>query len=447
MDSRFEQARELFLQGVAHHEAGRPAQAETALLASLALLPGRASTLMNLGAARLALGRPAEALEVLEQSLAAEPQSALSRCHQAAALVALQRPQEALQAYEAALQIEPGLAAARFHRAQVLATLQRHDDALAALEPLLDEDDERSAPAWLCAGQALQALGRHAHALQPYRHALTLDPQLPRAAALLGQLLQTLGRPEEARAVHAEAVSRGVDTDLNRYLLAGLGGGAAPALSPVAYVRALFDPYAQGFDEHLVQQLRYQGHVAVVQAARAAAVQPSEAPDPATPLWPAVLDLGCGTGLCGRLVRPHTGHLSGVDLSPTMIATAQAQGGYDTLHQADVADHLHQTEARFDLLLAADLFIYIGALERVMAGARRVLRPGGHFCLTIETPLPGEAAPAGFCLRPSLRYAQEPAYVSACAAQEGLLTLSCQPLVLREEERLPIAGMVITLRA
>ena len=39
-----------------------------------------------------------------------------------------------------------------------------------------------------------------------------------------------------------------------------------------------------------------------------------------------MLDLGCGTGLAGAAFRPHVDWLVGVDLSPTMIAAARAQG-------------------------------------------------------------------------------------------------------------------------
>jgi predicted TPR repeat methyltransferase len=229
-----------------------------------------------------------------------------------------------------------------------------------------------------------------------------------------------------------------VEAELHRYLLAGLRGEAAPPASPAAYVRGLFDAYAEDFDQHLVQTLHYQGHQAVVQAAGRAA--PGRH-------WADVLDLGCGTGLCGRLVRPQARRVSGVDLSPTMIAAASRTGCYDALHEADVAQHLAQTDERFELLLAADLFIYVGALDAVLAGARRVLQPGGLFCLTIETLSADEPAAAGYHLRPSLRYAHDAGRLRALAGTHGLQALDTQPLVLREEQRRPIAGAVITLRA
>ena len=81
----FEQARAFFLDGIAHYEAGRMDAAERAFAASLALVPGRVSTLTNLGAARLKLGRVEEAVAVLREALAQEPDNAEALGHLAAA--------------------------------------------------------------------------------------------------------------------------------------------------------------------------------------------------------------------------------------------------------------------------------------------------------------------------------------------------------------------------
>src|SRR5690242_18580641 len=41
------------------------------------------------------------------------------------------------------------------------------------------------------------------------------------------------------------------------------------------------------------------------------------------------LDLGCGEGRVGRLLRPADYRLIGLDSSPTLAALARASGGYD----------------------------------------------------------------------------------------------------------------------
>lgn len=395
-DDAFTRARDLFLEGVALADAGRNAEAEAQLAAALALLPDRPSTLLNLGVVRLRLGRAQQALEVLDRLLA----------------------------------LAPGDTAGRYQRALALNQLGRHAEALHMLDGLLGQHADL-APAHQLRGQTLQALERHAEALPCYQRAVALAPGLAEAWMLLGQLLRELGQVQDARAAFAQAQAAGADADLCRYFLAALGQGAAPPRSPAAYVRGLFDSYAGDFEPHLLQVLRYRAHEEVVRAAVAAS-GPVEA----------ALDLGCGTGLCGPLLRPLAGRLHGVDLSPTMLAQARARACYDALVQGDIAEHLAGTSERYGLVTAADVFIYVGALEAVFAGVRRVLVPGGVFAFSVERAEGGAVA-----LQPSLRYAHSEAYLRALAAREQFTVQTLRPVTLREEQRQPIAGMVLVLRA
>lgn len=51
-----------------------------------------------------------------------------------------------------------------------------------------------------------------------------------------------------------------------------------------------------------------------------------------------MVDLGCGTGLLGPPLRPHTTHMIGIDLSPKMLAIAEQDkiGIYDHLFIGDM---------------------------------------------------------------------------------------------------------------
>lgn len=95
----FEKARQLFLQGLELFAKSDNEAAVRCFEASLAELPGRPSTLVNLAAARLRLGRWSEALAAADQVLLQEPDSADAWMHRGDALAALQRGQEALAGY------------------------------------------------------------------------------------------------------------------------------------------------------------------------------------------------------------------------------------------------------------------------------------------------------------------------------------------------------------
>ena len=129
-DAAFAAARDHFSAGLAHLQAGRAAAAEQDLRASLALLPGRASTLTNLAVALLQLGRPADALRCLDEVLAQAPQDVEALGHRGLALNRLQRCAEAAAVFEQLLQLAPQRPEAWFHLAQ---TRQLLDQPAAAL--------------------------------------------------------------------------------------------------------------------------------------------------------------------------------------------------------------------------------------------------------------------------------------------------------------------------
>lgn len=271
-------------------------------------------------------------------------------------------------------------------------------------------------------GTALAELGRHREALAAFDRVVTLAPALGTAWSLRGSVLRDLGQLSEAAHSFEQALTHGADPELTRYYLASVRGGDVPTEAPQAYVEALFDTYAPEFDAH-VQRLAYRapevllGRLAGRHFAR-------------------VLDLGCGTGLCGRLLRGQGDAIDGVDLSGRMIERAQATGAYADLVQSDLAAYLRDTPHRYDLVIAADVFIYVGALQGVFAGVARVLQPGGVFCFSVE-----ESTGPDLALRSSLRYAHSEASLRRLAAAHGLRVDAIERGTLREEQREPIAGL------
>lgn len=427
----FARARALFVDGVAHFEAGRFDDAERCFGASLQLLPGRASTRINLAATRLAMGSPAAALSELESVLAEEPQHLDAWCHRAAALAALDRDADALACADHVLAHDPEQRNAWYQRATALERLRRFDVARPAFERLLALEPHH-VEAWFRLGQIRQRQGEPKAALDCLDRAIALRPAHAGAWSQRGSLLEALGRRAEATAAFERAIALGADADLHRFFIAALdGGGAAPA-APRAYVQGLFDDYADSFDRHLVDVLGYRGHEQLV--APLAGLQAGG--------FDAALDLGCGTGLCGPLLRPLVRRLEGLDLSPAMLERAAARGVYDALHCAELAEHLAQTDARVDLLLAADVFIYVGALEAVFTGAMRVLRPGGLFCFTVEQTQDGP----GVRLGPQRRYAHTLPYLQGLARQHGLQWLQAPQWPIRQQQAQATHALYVYLR-
>ncbi len=208
--------------------------------------------------------------------------------------------------------------------------------------------------------------------------------------------------------------------------------GRRPPRAPERYVRSLFDTYAARFDEHLMVELAYAAPNRVRDLLDAPTVRPPVG---------TLVDLGCGTGVMAPLCRSLARELVGVDLSPRMLARADARGLYDRLEEAEIVAFLRRHDAAFDLLIGADVAVYLGDLRPLMAAAAGALRPGGHLAFTTELLDHGD-----YRLRRSGRYAHAPAYVQATARQAGLVVLRVDTASLRTEADLPVAGGLYLLR-
>ena len=420
--------------GAALQDLGRSEAALASYETALRLHPHYAMAYANRGNALRKLGRMREAVESYGRALALQPRYPEAACNRAAALLELGEPEAALASAELALAGQPRYAQALCVRANALYLLRRLRDALAGYDAALALD-ATMAEAHAGRAMTLHRLRRFDEALRAHDQALALRPAHAATREHRAATLAALGRREEAilayQAAQCMLEEQGADGSRIGFALAALGVGETPERAPQEYVKALFDQYAGHFDQHLTEVLDYRTPEAI-----AAALESAQAP-----LDGDVLDLGCGTGLCAPHLRPRARSLAGVDLSERMLDKARASGLYDRLACADVTAFLAREHAAFDLIVAADVFVYFGELAEVFALARRALRPGGAFCFSTET-VEGE----GFALLPSNRYAHSAAYLRALARAQGFEIALLAPAPLRSENGVPIVGQVAVLR-
>ena len=220
-----------------------------------------------------------------------------------------------------------------------------------------------------------------------------------------------------------------------RLHLARLGvGEATPSMTGV-YVRRLFDQHAPEFDKALVDRLDYRGPQLLLEAVRAHAAAPLK--------LGSVLDLGCGTGLGGAVIRPFSDKLVGVDISPGMVEQARAKGLYDRLEVADLLAFLAaEAGAQHHLALAADVFVYCSDLAPIAAAVARVLAPGGLFAFTVETH-----DDPGVRLQGTLRYAHGADHVRDALDAAGLPILRLDQVSTRTEKGEPVPGLLVLASA
>lgn len=281
----------------------------------------------------------------------------------------------------------------------------RGGDFAAAVE-LFEQTIDRAPtwpPAWFALARARLSHFDAAGALAAFRECLRLDP--------------------------ADALGAGLE-------LARLDAAATLDAAPAAYVAALFNAYAPGFDAALVERLHYTAPKTLARLLRGLV-------DEGAPhRFARALDLGCGTGLAGEALRRDIGYLEGVDLAKGMIEVAQGKSVYDSLAQGDVLAHLLAREDRFNLILAADVFTYIGALERIFAALAKRVAPDGLIALAVE-----KGGPEDWTIRESLRFAHSEAYLRRLADRHGFAVAALEETNLRKDRGADIIGLAMVLSA
>jgi predicted TPR repeat methyltransferase len=218
------------------------------------------------------------------------------------------------------------------------------------------------------------------------------------------------------------------------YMLNACKGDNTPSRAPESYIQMVFDNMAERFDSHLAG-LDYNAPVLLCDALVAALSTPAADLD--------ILDAGCGTGLCGPLLKPYARVLTGVDLSTGMLEQAALRNVYDELIMAELENFLTNNPGRYDAIASADTLCYFGALESVFLAAARALRPGGLFAFTLEDS--GDGAKE-MLLNTHGRYAQAKHYVEQSLAAAGLTVHTFTAAHLRQEAGEPVIGHLVVAR-
>jgi len=275
---------------------------------------------------------------------------------------------------------------------------------------------------------------RMQEAMRHFGTSLELRPDDPKANRMMGLIFAHSGQLDKAAQAFERWIAAEPDNPQPRHHLAAVTGKNAPERAPDDYVAKLFDTFSLSFDERLAF-LEYRAPSLVAELLQR--LQPEARGDLA------VLDAGCGTGLCAPFLAPYARELIGVDLSGGMLDKARERGGYHELVKAELVGYLQQQPGRFDLVVSADTLCYFGRIDAAMAAAAQALRPGGRFLFTVEALSGDVPEPAGYRLQLHGRYAHERAYVETCLADAGLQVSVIESVVLRKEVGEPVSGWLV----
>jgi predicted TPR repeat methyltransferase len=143
----------------------------------------------------------------------------------------------------------------------------------------------------------------------------------------------------------------------------------------------------------------------------------------------------------GELIGPVAKTLIGVDLSANMLEKARQREIYDGLFCCDLTQFLETQDKIFDVVVAADVFVYLGDLSSIFPAVRLSLSNGGLFCFSVEATADGD-----FLLRNTMRYAHSIGYLQRLAAQHRFFVEMIEPQIIRHDAGTKIDGYLAVLR-
>ena len=158
-----------------------------------------------------------------------------------------------------------------------------------------------------------------------------------------------------------------------------------------------------------------------------------------------ILDAGCGTGLCGPLLRPMASQLVGVDLSAGMLSRAHERQVYDELIVGELCAFMSDRIGAFDAVILADTLIYFGDLGLAFRAAHTTLPPGGLLAFAVESLGDTEPGP-GYRLELHGRYTHRASYVEQSLRETGYALLTMDRMVIRRERNADVEGLAVLAR-
>lgn len=421
------------------HQSGQMAEAEMAYRLILTQSPEDVNALHYLGLLLHHKGNSRRGSQLIRKAIKRQPGYVDAHRNLGNVLMESGQLEKAEQCYRRAIKLIPDDADAQQNLCIVLRLQKRYEEAIEA--GLKSVNSNAANPlAWLAFGKALKAGGMTEPAIAAFYRALNLNKELVEAH---NELCHTLYRQEKVSDAPETTVKERIkayqdwlknepDNPVVNFMLAACLGDESISRTPDEVVRRLFDGFATSFDQNL-SSIDYRVPELVNDRLR------KRYPNPKAKL--AVLDAGCGTGLCGPLLRPLAGFLLGVDLSAGMIKQARRRNLYDDLQEAELTMFLQETNSKFDLVTCADTLIYFGDLGPFFKAVAKSLQPGGLLIFSVEHM--SSCAAGGYRINTSGRYSHTTEYVRVSLERAGLSIISIAEEVIRRESSEPVRGLIV----
>jgi len=414
------------------HQDGEVKDAEILYRSVLEAIPDHPDALHFLGILMHQTGHSEAGIKLVTKALAVNPEYTDAHNNLGNIYKQLGHLDNAIQAYRKVLALDCKHADALNNLGIVLKDQGQYQESIALFNQVIELDPDNS-DVYQNLGNVYRQQQLLPAAISMYRKAIALRPYNAEAYKYLSHTLYLMHKDDEAVQLVNQWLKFDPENPVALHTLASYTGQKIPDRASDEYVKQTFDSFAGSFD-FVLKRLDYKAPFLVVDAVKKYLGENGRAK--------LALDAGCGTGLCGPLLKPFSDQLIGIDLSPAMLDKARGRKIYDELIQAELTQYLIDHSETYDLLISADTLVYFGDLKPVIEASFLALKAEGLIAFTVEK----NAEENAIQLNPHGRYCHQEGYVSNLLVEAGYVQISIQTAILRSEAGKNVDGMVVSAR-
>ena len=396
---------------------------------ALMINPNLIAALNQLGDCYLRHDHFSEAIEIFLNCIALTPENSEAQHRLGIAYFHLKQFEKAKKQFEIVLIMDHKQSEVNQYLANTLIELRDPDKAMTYYFRQLEIKPEFET--FYNVGVLLMMKERLKEALIYFEQALTIKPDDLSLFLNMGMIFLKQSEIEKAITIYQKANAFKQNDPEIQHILSALKKDQTPSRAPTEFISHLFNQYAPYYDHHLTAGLKYTVPEKIVSTVKLI--------EPTLDQWN-IIDLGCGTGLCGVLFKPYSKKLVGVDLSENMLSIARNKNCYDELILADGVNAL-TSFFEIDLIIAADVFTYMGDLRAIFLRAHDCLSKEGLFIFTVE-----KTHDQDFVLQETIRYAHSKKYLETLSADTHFTIAQIDNIILREQKNKPVEGYLVVLK-
>lgn len=345
---------------------------------------------------------------------------------------------DAISHYKFCLELNPNFLIAMQNLGMLLVEIKNFQEALPYLVKVYTEDleiqknfvfIEQLANCYLQSGDI-------PNAIENLKHAINVDPTQETAHHNLA-ILYLRNQQHNLAIKHFNlTLQLNPNNQTALHMLAALMKNN-PQQAPIEYIVNLFDQYADYYTNHVNQKLNYNLPIIFrnLYAKYANGITAKN-----------VLDLGCGTGLCGIYFRDASINLIGVDISINMLLQAKNHA-YDLLIEANLQKNSIFINNYFDLIIAADVLPYFGDLNNIFQQFKLLLQKNNaSSMLLFNIELNEHQNTKDFELQTSGRYSHNLNYIQQLAKFFDFSIIENNKQIIRTHNDQPLIGLTFLLQ-